>query len=110
MGTAAAFPHICSSPDEASHLHCPVGKLGCCLKHFSSGAAGTKPQHIKAQPRPELLYSQMQQLGAVKMPPEPHQGGAREAEEGTVQPATTSPSLAVPDLITGSEQTAWGFS
>lgn len=53
--------------------------------------------------KPSLAQScgttKMPWLHAIKMPPEPHQGGAIEAEV-MVQAATTNHSLVVPDLIT----------
>lgn len=39
---AVVSPSICSRPNDVWHLHCPMGKLGCCLKDISWGSCENK--------------------------------------------------------------------
>lgn len=36
------MPYICSRPNDVLHLHCPMGKLRCCLKDISWGSCRNK--------------------------------------------------------------------
>lgn len=37
-----AFPYICPRTNDVWRLHCPMGKLGCCLKDISWGSCRNK--------------------------------------------------------------------